>query len=183
MQHLLLCCPSREFIYLQSAMEHSAQVILYTLLMSERYLNTDIDMGLLYYLHTDQTLGIKVKRSDLIGLMMRRNELASEILKASFSQSFPAMLQSPSSCTGCRHLTSCTIYHKVHGGNTATSGLGDLFDNLVNHLSVAHHNFLKHWDRLIDLEARTSQGQEKGNFTSSSLQFWEQEFCTILLRP
>uniref|UniRef100_A0A453CXH3 DNA helicase n=1 Tax=Aegilops tauschii subsp. strangulata TaxID=200361 RepID=A0A453CXH3_AEGTS len=145
----------------QSAMEHSAQVILYTLLMSERYLNTDIDMGLLYYLHTDQTLGIKVKRSDLIGLMMRRNELASEILKASFSQSFPAMLQSPSSCTGCRHLTSCTIYHKVHGGNTATSGLGDLFDNLVNHLSVAHHNFLKHWDRLIDLEARTSQVKKK----------------------
>uniref|UniRef100_A0A453CXH4 DNA replication ATP-dependent helicase/nuclease n=1 Tax=Aegilops tauschii subsp. strangulata TaxID=200361 RepID=A0A453CXH4_AEGTS len=126
----------------QSAMEHSAQVILYTLLMSERYLNTDIDMGLLYYLHTDQTLGIKVKRSDLIGLMMRRNELASEILKASFSQSFPAMLQ-------------------VHGGNTATSGLGDLFDNLVNHLSVAHHNFLKHWDRLIDLEARTSQVKKK----------------------
>lgn len=96
---------------------------------------------------------------------------------------------------------------QVHGGNTATSGLGDLFDNLVNHLSVAHHNFLKHWDRLIDLEARTSQvifsfsnvlqnlfsplliqfmqnsGQEKGNFTSSSLQFWEQEFCAILLRP
>uniref|UniRef100_N1R0U4 DNA replication ATP-dependent helicase/nuclease n=1 Tax=Aegilops tauschii TaxID=37682 RepID=N1R0U4_AEGTA len=105
--------------------------------------------------------GIKVKRSDLIGLMMRRNELASEILKASFSQSFPAMLQSPSSCTGCRHLTSCTIYHKVHGGNTATSGLGDLFDNLVNHLSVAHHNFLKHWDRLIDLEARTSQVKKK----------------------
>ena len=49
------------------------------------------------------------------------------------------------------------LMQQVHGGNTATSGLGDLFDNLVNHLSVAHHNFLKHWDRLIDLEARTSQ--------------------------
>uniref|UniRef100_A0ACD5UV27 Uncharacterized protein n=1 Tax=Avena sativa TaxID=4498 RepID=A0ACD5UV27_AVESA len=148
----------------QSAMEHSAQVILYTLLMKERYLNKDIDLGLLYYLHTDQTLGIKVKRSDLIGLIMRRNELASEILKASISQSFPPMLQSPSACTGCRHLTSCTIYHKAHGGNTATSGLGDLFDNLVNHLTVAHHEFLKHWDRLIDLEARTSQVKKKEIF-------------------
>jgi len=148
----------------QTAMEHSAQVILYTLLMKERYLNKDIDLGLLYYLHTDQTLGIKVKRSDLIGLIMRRNELASEILKASISQSFPPMLQSPSACTGCRHLTSCTIYHKAHGGNTATSGLGDLFDNLVNHLTVAHHEFLKHWDRLIDLEARTSQVKKKEIF-------------------
>lgn len=46
---------------------------------------------------------------------------------------------------------------QAHGGNAATSGLGDLFDNLVNHLTVAHHTFLKHWDRLIDLEARVSQ--------------------------
>ena len=84
------------FIYMQTAMEHSAQVILYTLLMTERYntfisfntfcdpfffleglsvildcsavfssylvlfryLSKDIDSGLLYYLHTDQTLVI-----------------------------------------------------------------------------------------------------------------------------
>jgi DNA replication ATP-dependent helicase Dna2 len=42
----------------QTAVEHTAQVILYTLLMTERYLNKDIDLGLLYYLHTDQTLVI-----------------------------------------------------------------------------------------------------------------------------
>ncbi|KAG2574315.1 DNA replication ATP-dependent helicase/nuclease JHS1-like isoform X2 [Panicum virgatum] len=150
----------------QTAMEHSAQVILYTLLMTERYLSKDIDLGLLYYLHTDQTLGIKVKRSDLIGLIMRRNELAAEILKASISQSFPPMLQSPSTCNGCRHLNSCAIYHKAHGGNAATSGLGDLFDNLVNHLTVVHHDFLKQWDRLIDLEARASQGKKKNIFQS-----------------
>ncbi|CAD6262529.1 unnamed protein product [Miscanthus lutarioriparius] len=129
----------------QTAMEHSAQVILYTLLMTERYLNEDIDLGLLYYLHTDQTLGINVKRADLIGLIMRRNELATEILKASISQSFPPMLQ-------------------AHGGNATTSGLGDLFDNLVNHLTVVHHSFLKHWDRLIDLEARVSQVKKKNIF-------------------
>ena len=46
---------------------------------------------------------------------------------------------------------------QAHGGNAATSGLGDLFDNLVNHLTVVHHDFLKQWDRLIDLEARASQ--------------------------
>ncbi|KAJ1272512.1 hypothetical protein BS78_06G207100 [Paspalum vaginatum] len=148
----------------QTAMEHSAQVILYTLLMTERYLNKDIDLGLLYYLHTDQTLGIKVKRSDLIGLIMRRNELAADILKASISQSLPPMLQSPPTCNGCRHLISCTIYHKAHGGNATTSGLGNLFENHVNHLTVTHHNFLKHWDRLIDLEARASQVKRKNIF-------------------
>lgn len=37
--------------------------------------------------------GIKVQRSDLVGLVMRRNELASEILKASTTQNVPPMLQ------------------------------------------------------------------------------------------
>ncbi|XP_043718430.1 DNA replication ATP-dependent helicase/nuclease JHS1 isoform X4 [Telopea speciosissima] len=76
----------------QSAMEHCAQVILYTLLMSERYLE-HIDSGLLYYLHTDQTQGVLVRRSDLVGLIMRRNELTKDILKASTTQQLPPMLQ------------------------------------------------------------------------------------------
>lgn len=37
--------------------------------------------------------GISVKRSDLVGLIMRRNELASDILKASMVQQLPPMLQ------------------------------------------------------------------------------------------
>ncbi|CBI16748.3 unnamed protein product, partial [Vitis vinifera] len=96
----------------QATMEHTAQVILYTLLMSERYLKP-IDSGLLYYLNTDHTQGIAVKRSDLVGLIMRRNELAKDILKASMMQQLPPMLQSPSMCKSCRHLNACTIYHKM----------------------------------------------------------------------
>ena len=82
-----------------------------------------IDSGLLYYLNTDHTQveesstffflfhsilfhliqygsivyqfvkGIAVKRSDLVGLIMRRNELAKDILKASITQHLPPMLQ------------------------------------------------------------------------------------------
>ncbi|XP_020085618.1 DNA replication ATP-dependent helicase/nuclease DNA2 isoform X2 [Ananas comosus] len=153
-----------------SAMEHTAQVILYTLLMSEsRYSKKDIDSGLLYYLHTDQTMGIKVERSDLVGLIMRRNELATDILKASNTQSFPPMLQSPTMCKGCRHLNICTVYHKAQGGNSESSGLGDAFDSLVNHLSSADFSFLKHWDRLIDLEAKASQVGKKGFLRPRSL--------------
>lgn len=37
--------------------------------------------------------GIKVQRSDVVGLIMRRNELASDILKASSTQNLPPMLQ------------------------------------------------------------------------------------------
>ncbi|EOA38778.1 hypothetical protein CARUB_v10011024mg [Capsella rubella] len=140
----------------QSSMEHSAQVILYTLLMSERYLK-HIDNGLLYYLQSEQTQGISVQRSDLVGLIIRRNELANDILVALTTQKLPPMLRNPNMCRNCRHLDVCTIYHKADGGNAESSGLGDIFDTHVSHLSNLHFNFLQHWDRLIDLEAREMQ--------------------------
>ncbi|KAM7277423.1 hypothetical protein ACFE04_019289 [Oxalis oulophora] len=140
----------------QTSTEHTAQVILYTLLMSERYMK-HIDSGLLYYLQPDQTQGILVQRSHLVGIIMRRNDLASDILKASTTQQLPQMLESPYMCRSCRHLDVCTIYHKTHGGSTESSGLGSMFDSHVNHLTNAHFIFLRHWDRLIDLEARDMQ--------------------------
>ncbi|GAB2270732.1 DNA replication ATP-dependent helicase/nuclease jhs1 [Dionaea muscipula] len=103
-------------------MEHSAQVILYTILMSERYLE-NVESGLLYYLHTDVTQGTLVRRSDVLGLIMRRNELAHDIVKASRIQQLPRMLLSPSMCKGCHHLNACTIYHKVTSTVVHSSGL------------------------------------------------------------
>ncbi|XP_049368809.1 DNA replication ATP-dependent helicase/nuclease JHS1 [Solanum verrucosum] len=152
----------------QATMEHNAQVMLYTLLMSERY-SQHIGHGLLYYLHTDQTQGITVCRSDLVGLIMRRNELANDLLKASITQQLPPMLQSPNMCRGCRHLNVCTIYHKAYGGTTEGSGLGSVFDSLVSHLTNAHNNFLQKWDQLIDLEAKEVEVVKKQIWSSQSL--------------
>ncbi|XP_058104199.1 DNA replication ATP-dependent helicase/nuclease JHS1 isoform X2 [Magnolia sinica] len=152
----------------QSAMEHCAQVILYTLLMSERYLK-DINFGLLYYLHTDQTRGIPVRRSDVVGLIMRRNELATDILKASTTQLLPPMLRNPNTCKGCRHLNVCTVYHKVHGGNAESSGLDGVFESYIEHLTSAHFDFLRQWDRLIDLEAKETQVAKREMWRSSGL--------------
>ncbi|XP_022637202.1 DNA replication ATP-dependent helicase/nuclease DNA2 isoform X2 [Vigna radiata var. radiata] len=151
----------------QSSVEHSAQVILYTLLMSERY-QTTVDSGLLYYLQSDQTQGIVVQRSDLTGLIMQRNELASYILKALTLQQLPPMLQSPSICRGCRHLNVCSIYHKANGGSTEISGLGEIFYSLTNHMTSSHSKFLRQWDRLIDLEAKESEILRKEVWQSQS---------------
>ncbi|KAK9749095.1 hypothetical protein RND81_02G102300 [Saponaria officinalis] len=140
----------------QTMMEHSAQLILYTLLMSERY-SQSIDSGLLYYLSTDLTKGTNVRRSDLIGIIMRRNELAHDIIKASMTQQLPPMLKTLNMCKSCRHLNACTTYHKMHGGSAESSGLGDLFHSLTDHLTTSHKLFFKHWDHLIDLEAKELQ--------------------------
>ncbi|CAH1416109.1 unnamed protein product [Lactuca virosa] len=160
----------------QAAMEHSAQVMLYTLLMSERY-KKNIDHGLLYYLHTDQTQGIAVKRSDLVGLIMRRNELASDILKASMVQQLPPMLQVPNMCKSCRHLNACTVYHKAHNGSVEGSGLGDVYTSLVSHLTTAHCIFLKKWERLIDLEANELEVVKKDMWGSQSLKSQHSSTC------
>lgn len=45
----------------------------------------------------------------------------------------------------------------MHGGSSESSGLGDLFESLTDHLTATHKVFLKQWDRLIDLEAKESQ--------------------------
>ncbi|XP_030966740.1 DNA replication ATP-dependent helicase/nuclease JHS1 isoform X1 [Quercus lobata] len=153
----------------QSSMEHSAQVILYTLLMSERSILIQV-FYIIFSLvrHRPCVKGIVVRRSDLVGLIMRRNELANDILKASTIQQLPAMIQSLSMCKGCRHLNVCSIYHKAHGGSTESSGLGDVFKSHTNHLTVSHSIFLRHWDRLIDLEAKEIELVKKQIWRSHS---------------
>ena len=50
-----------------------------------------------------------------------------------------------------------SLISQAHGGNSESSGVDDLFNSHVEHLTGAYSNFLKRWDRLIDLEARSSQ--------------------------
>lgn len=46
---------------------------------------------------------------------------------------------------------------QVHGGSAESSGLGDLFDSKTHHLTTAHSVFHRHWEWLIDLEAKETQ--------------------------
>lgn len=43
---------------------------------------------------------------------------------------------------------------KANGGTAEGSGLGDMYDSLVSHLTPTHAIFLQKWERLIDLEAK-----------------------------
>ncbi|KAH7281949.1 hypothetical protein KP509_35G004800 [Ceratopteris richardii] len=145
----------------QAALEHRAQVILYTLLMSDRYMES-IDSGLLYYLHTNQTQGVSMQRADVLGLVMRRNEHAKNLLAASSAQQLPPMLQSLHLCQRCWHVDACSIYHKAQeGGTSDSSGLGELFNQLTDHLHSSHIDFIKFWDQLIDLEAQDLQASQR----------------------
>ncbi|CAM6059613.1 unnamed protein product [Sphagnum tenellum] len=163
----------------QAALEHRAQVILYTLLMSDRYMQ-DVGAGLLFYLHTNQTQGVGVRHADLAGIMIRRNDLATNLLSASSTQLLPPMLKNEHICRSCRHLDVCTVYHK-EAGTRETSGLGELFDAHAGHISKAHSAFLQHWDRLIDLEAQDIQVSRSEIWRMPSWQREEQGRCLSCL--
>eukprot|EP00850_Spirogloea_muscicola_P015616 SM000121S26013 [mRNA] locus=s121:324911:332644:+ [translate_table: standard] len=140
----------------QTLLEHRAQVMLYTILMYGEL----VDAGLLYHMHVDVMQGVTPQRADLVGLVMRRNEMASQLHDASLSQLLPPMLKNLHVCSGCSHLDVCTAYHKtLEGGTAETSGLGRLFEERTGHLSSADAVFLRHWDQLIDLECQASQAE------------------------
>ncbi|KAK4488581.1 hypothetical protein RD792_004347 [Penstemon davidsonii] len=124
--------------------------------------------------------GISVKRSDLIGLIMRRNELANDLFKASTTQQLPPMLQllyimcyshvpiMRNFLFLCpENLILLTV--KAYGGTAEGSGLGDMYDSLVSHLTPIHTTFLRNWERLVDLEAKHMEVAKKESWCSENL--------------
>ncbi|KAB1215505.1 40S ribosomal protein S20-2 [Morella rubra] len=78
----------------------------------------------------------------LIDLEAKEIELARDTLSIAFS---------PTNTMDC---TLRSGDYVAHGGKTESSGLGDVFDSHTRHLTVPHCTFLRHWERLIDLEAK-----------------------------
>jgi DNA replication ATP-dependent helicase Dna2 len=91
------------------AMEHRAQTMLYTLLMSDRY-DINVSGGLLYYLETNEMIRVPAIRNELRELIIKRNHVANFI---SMRETLPKMLLDQHACSRCYAKTSCFIYHKV----------------------------------------------------------------------
>jgi DNA replication ATP-dependent helicase Dna2 len=92
-----------------SLMNHRAQTMLYTLMMSDRY-DVDVACGMLYYVDAKESIRVRALRNEVRGLIMGRNELARWI-KA--KEGLPDMLRSPRDCERCYAADSCLVYHKV----------------------------------------------------------------------
>lgn len=117
-------------------------------------------MGLLYYMKSDKLVGTPVDLDELRALLIRRNELAYYVQ----SSVLPPTLQNDRSCSWCRQLDKCTLYHKVtngvmvfdfkafENGTAETSGMPKLFNERTAHLSKQHIRYFLHWDNLIELE-------------------------------
>ncbi|GJN93127.1 hypothetical protein Rhopal_006172-T1 [Rhodotorula paludigena] len=59
-----------------AGMEHRAQTMLYTLLMSDRH-DQEVDSGLLYYTQSNEVFRVQAARNELRGLILARNRFAT----------------------------------------------------------------------------------------------------------
>ena len=92
-----------------SLMNHRAQTMLYTLMMSDRY-DVDVKCGMLYYVDAKESIRVRALRNEVRGLIMGRNELARWI-KA--RDGLPEMIRSERDCKHCYAADACLVYHKV----------------------------------------------------------------------
>lgn len=134
----------------------ATQVVLYLLLLAERFGADAASAGLLLYLNpqADPTpQGVRLIPHELAAMMQQRNEVARALRSAAAGQPLPPVLRSEYSCAKCFSLPVCTLSHAAHeGGSAETFGAPRAFSDAVGHLSPAHLAFFRDWDRALSLE-------------------------------
>lgn len=141
-----------------SALEHRAQTMLYTLMMSDRYAS-DVDAGLLYYSKTSELHRVRTSPNEVRGLILGRNELASYTVKRNaVDRILPPTIDDERKCTRCYVKEGCMLYRRAVDGIIEEADLPDatpiaeLHERSTAHLTRAHADFFRRWDALLTLE-------------------------------
>ncbi|KAJ2316408.1 DNA replication endonuclease-helicase Dna2 [Coemansia sp. RSA 2704] len=134
---------------------HRAQLLLYTLLLADRY-GVDVGAGLLYYPRTRELVRVPRLDAELRALVARRNALARYVAHASGAarRALPPMLRSEFACARCAFQAPCLVVHRaLEGGGAASAGVGGAaWARQTAHLGAAHVAFVRAWLALIDGE-------------------------------
>lgn len=146
-----------------SGLDHQGQVILYTLLLNERY-RLQCQDGLLLYAPGIETNRIAAMGSHIRGLTLARNKVAYSMAhvkalgSATSSNAYPPMLRSHRVCKSCFQADQCYLHHAaIENGTPESSGLDEIFSNKIGHLSSTDLAYFKQWIRMIDLEQQHSE--------------------------
>lgn len=131
--------------YQQSS--YRAQVMLYTLMMSERY-GIPVPAGFLYFLETGQVTRVAALHNEIRGLLMMRNELAKHMKY----KTIPSMIQNKRLCSSCYASESCFIYSKSGEKEIVPTQINELFDGKTAHLKDRDIAFFQKWEALITQE-------------------------------
>ncbi|XP_072321554.1 DNA replication ATP-dependent helicase/nuclease DNA2 [Eucyclogobius newberryi] len=147
-----------------NSIEHRSQVILYTLMSSERY-NTET--GFLLYLKTGNMHPVVAGHMDRRELVKLRNTLVHHIhnnLEKKDDKSnlcrLPEIVSNRQTCQYCPQRRNCALYERVVDGDSEPLPEGvlrDFLDKETGHITVPHLTYFSHWLLLCRLEAATME--------------------------
>ncbi|KAK6035664.1 hypothetical protein COOONC_26831, partial [Cooperia oncophora] len=124
--------------------EHSAQVMLYSLMLSSRYKQPIVE-GSLLYLKDGITRNVKPRALEMKGIISQRNRLASYLSKLK-PDLLPAPKDDPKFCDRCDHALVCSYYQVAVEPAARSSHLMLNFAKLkTDHLSANHVGYFKKW--------------------------------------
>ncbi|OUM60652.1 hypothetical protein PIROE2DRAFT_13557, partial [Piromyces sp. E2] len=141
------------------SINHRAQTIIYTLLMSDRY-DVNVLTGLLYYLKKNRLIDIPILRDEVRSIIMNRNRIAYYVL---ISDSLPPPIQnSEYKCRSCYKLQTCSLYHKLYDKSDGNpNNVYSILERETFFLTKKHAEFFKQWERLITNEEEILQQFKK----------------------
>jgi len=145
------------------SVDHRAQVILYTMMLEERYKNS-IDSGILYYIKGQQTIGVPSSVVERRALIVKRNEIASAMQSILFRQEMklPELVNDKMTCKWCNHQLSCSLaYKSFEGKDSATHPVPEILQNNTSTLNDAHIEYFTKFSKLCLQEARSSNKSAK----------------------
>ncbi|KAI0317541.1 AAA domain-containing protein [Amylostereum chailletii] len=145
-----------------SPLEHRAQTMLYTLLLSDRY-GAPVPAGLLFYTQTEEVALVPAARNELRGLVIMRNDVAGWLSKRARQEEakkadledgheafLPKTIDDERLCTRCYAVDACMLYRKtVEDVTDTTSPIAELYDAKTAHLTTSQSAFFKKWEALI----------------------------------
>lgn len=127
------------------SVDHRAQLILYTMMMEERY-KEKVDSGILYYVKGQQTIGVPSSNVERRALLMKRNEIAAalKVVLKDGEVKFPPLINNKMTCKYCNHQQSCTQVYKTfdtyHNNNTGNHNNNTGNGKVHNGISNNHGN-------------------------------------------
>ncbi|KAG5519473.1 hypothetical protein PMAC_002100 [Pneumocystis sp. 'macacae'] len=127
------------------SIEHRAQTILYTLLLSQHY-DINVEFGILFYLEKGEIIQVFAVHNEIRGLIITRNNIAKYLKN---DQNLPSMLKNTFICKRCPVREPCFA---CDSGTGETSGLGDYFDERTNDMTPKYRSFFQYWNFMLSKE-------------------------------
>uniref|UniRef100_A0A3B4GFA3 DNA replication ATP-dependent helicase/nuclease DNA2 n=1 Tax=Pundamilia nyererei TaxID=303518 RepID=A0A3B4GFA3_9CICH len=146
-----------------NSIEHRSQVILYTLMTSERY---SPEAGFLLYLKTGNMHPVAPSHMDRRELLKLRNTLVHHIhncvekeAERSCLSRLPDILTNRQTCQYCPQKRNCALYERAVDRSSAVTEdvIHEFIQQETGHLTLPHLNYFSHWLLLCCLESVTME--------------------------